>query len=459
MDNSFKRVKLKNTFYYSVFLIIGFLCIVSCSSKKKQTSKDKDWLSIAIKSEKHIQTAKYLSDQGEVWKVMPDSINSKVNNALYHGTPGIVLFYLELYNATQDTSYLNEAQSGANYLTKILRDTLYKAEEVGLYTGLAGIGFTLTEVFKVTKAEKYKQAALKTIRLLDSSSNKSANGIHWGSITDIVYGSAGIGLYLQYVADQLDSKKADSLSVLVAEGLLDNAIETHEGLRWKFFPDYNTFLDNFSHGTAGIAYFLAQTYKRTQNKKYLDAAMQGEKFLDSITNNKGYVPHHLPGGEDLYYLNWCHGPSGTSRLYYALYDITKDDTWLDKITHPANNMMAEGIDKTETPGYWNNVGKCCGAVSVAEYYLWLYDITGNKEYLDFSHKMTQQIMNKSTQEGDHIKWLHAENRRSPDELTIQTGLMQGSAGMGLWFLQLNAHQNDTEPSIVLPDKPTVSSIK
>ncbi len=441
-----------------MLIVIGFICTVSCN-KREKSFQNEDWLSLAIKSEKYIQTAKYNSGNEEVWRVMPDSINSKVDKALYRGAPGIVLFYLELFNATNDTVYLNQARSGANYLVNTLRDTIYDSEEVGLYTGLAGVGFTLTEVFKSTGNKEYKQGALQTITLLEQSSNKSANGIHWGSITDIVYGSAGIGLYLQYLTNELGSKKADRLSRLVAEGLLDNAIEVNKGLRWKVFPDYKYFMDNFSHGTSGVAYFLTEEYKRTKTKKYLDAAIKATKVLDSISNSKGYIPHHLPEGEDLYYLGWCHGPAGTSRLYYSLFDATQDEKWLDKITHSADYLMLEGIDQNETPGYWNNVGKCCGATGVAEYYFWLFKITGNTKYLHFSERMTQKIISSLTQEEDYIKWIHAENRRNPDELAAQTGLMQGSAGMGLWLLQLNAYQLQKKPLITLPDTPNIDTIK
>ena len=436
-------------------ILVLIIFLVGCSNQKNDSFSDENWISLAMESEKYIQQSKYLSDEGEIWKVMPDSLNSQGDKSLYSGAPGIILFYLELHNATKDTIYLEEAKLGADYLINTLQDTLYTDDLVGLYTGLAGIGFAITEVYKSTNDQTYQKAAIKIIDLLEASATKTEQGIHWASMSDIVYGSSGIGLYLQYVADELKLPKADSLAVLVAEGLLETAIHTLNGLRWKFMPNYNIYMDNFSHGTSGVAYFLSQTYKRTQNQKYLDAAVQATKLLDSLTNEKGYIPHHLPGGEDLYYMSWCHGPPGTSRLYYSLFEATNDEEWLNKMTSTANHLMDEGIHEHETPGYWNNVGKCCGAVGVAEYYLWLYDITGNKDYLQFSDKMTQQLIASSTQEDNYLKWIHAENRTSPDIVAAQTGLMQGSAGIGLWFLQLNARKLKKDPLICLPDKPKV----
>ncbi len=427
-------------------------------STQPDSAKDNEnqWLDLAIKSEGYIQKAQYQSGDFKAWKVMPDSINSTYDKSLYSGTPGIVLFYLELYHTTKDTTYLIEAVTGADFLTRQLKDTVYSTNEVGLYTGLAGVGFTLTEVYKYTNQIRFRKAALQTVDLLSGSSSATKNGIHWGSIPDIVYGGAGIGLYFQYIAEQLDSEKADSLALLVAEGIMDQAIETENGYRWKFAPNYDRFLDNFSHGTSGVAYFLAQTFKRTKDEKFLDAAILGAEFLESIENEKGYVPHHLPDDENLYYLSWCHGPTGTNRLYYVLNEVTSDEKWLDKIIFSSDHMMTEGIDKTQTPGFWNNVGKCCGASSIAEYYMWLYDITGDEKYLDFSRKMTNLILEKGTNESNYIKWIHAENRVSPGELAAQTGLMQGSAGIGLWFLELHARLKDEGPQIILPDKPQVA---
>ncbi len=431
-----------------ILVLLSLLLFNACD---QQGEARREWVSLAIEIEKYIESGKYISETGEAWKMMPDSMDSRADHTLYSGVPGIVLFYLELFNATGDTGFLRKARSGADYLINTLPDSISNPYEVGLYTGIAGVGYTLIEVYKATGENMYLEGGLKTFDLLKSSAETSPNGIHWGSINDIVYGSAGIGLYLQYLAETLDLEEADSIAVLAAEGLLDNAIDTLDGFRWNFAPGFDRYMDNFSHGTAGVAYFLARTYKRSNNEKYLNAALRAGDFLFSLTNEKGYIPHHYPGGEDLFYLSWCHGPAGTSKLYYSLYEFTEDDKWLDVVIRSAESVMNEGIDSTNTPGFWNNEGKCCGSVGVAEHYLWLYGITGDRNFLEFSNKMTDRVLANVDRGAGHLKWIHAENRVSPDEVAAQTGLMQGSAGMGLWFLRLHAFQNKEAPSIRLPD--------
>ncbi len=210
-------------------------------------------------------------------------------------------------------------------------------------------------------------------------------------------------------------------------------------------------MDNFSHGTAGVAYFLLDLHIRTEDLRFLEAAQSAGNWLLSHSNDQGQVSHHLPGGEELYYQSWCHGPAGTSRLYYLLWDVTGHQKWMDAIELSAQGTMALGIDSKQTTGFWNNVGKCCGDVGVAEHYLWLYEITQNRDYLSFARKMTHKAIDAGTQSVQGLKWVHAENRRSPEQVAAQTGLMQGSAGMGLWFLQMDAFEKQSMFSW-LPDK-------
>ncbi|OEK04066.1 lanthionine synthetase LanC family protein [Roseivirga misakiensis] len=393
------------------------------------------------------------------WKMMPDSANSPIDVSLYSGVPGIVLFYLELYNATGNTDHLNKAEKGANYMLETMSAIKPNVNTVGLYTGIAGIGYMASEIYQVTKAPKYKEAIVNTVDMLANSATKTVHGVHWGMTSDIVYGAAGIGLYLNKVADEYNIKKADILSVLVANQLLEQSTVSEDGLRWKMSPGMDIHMDNFSHGTAGVAYYLAEMFERTGNEDYLVAAKAAGNWLAKSTNDEGLVAHHLPGGEDLYYLSWCHGPAGTTRLYYALYEITGENQWLDLINNAANGVIALEIDEKRTPGYWNNVGKCCGDSGVAEHYLWLYEITGNEDYLSFAKKLTQNILAAADNSEGILKWIHAENRRSPDEIAAQTGLMQGTAGIGLWLLQLNAFEEGKPSQIQLPDKPKAKRIE
>ncbi len=192
-------------------LVPAFLLasILSCQNQKE--TDESPWLQYALEAEKYLNTALLDQEEGIAWKVMPDSVSGP-DVSLYSGTPGVVLFYLQLFESTSEPDFLEKAKAGADFLLASLPDTAVSSEQAGLYTGLAGIGYTLAEAYRNTGDERYKTGLVSVIDLLDLSAEKTPAGIHWGQTTDIVYGAAGIGLFLHDIADGFDLPKADSLS-------------------------------------------------------------------------------------------------------------------------------------------------------------------------------------------------------------------------------------------------------
>ena len=217
-------------------------------------------------------------------------------------------------------------------------------------------------------------------------------------------------------------------------------------------------LPNFSHGTAGVAYFLATLYQATKDRAFLDAALAGASYLKAIAKTDGDVClifHHEPdaAGRSLYYLGWCHGPAGTARLWYRLWQATGDRAWLDWASRSARAIVTSGIPDRATPGFWNNVGVCCGSAGVAEFFLARHRATGDAASLAFARRVSDRILATATRDAAGIRWPHAEHRTRPTEIAAQAGWMQGAAGIGAWFLHLDAFERGASPPIRLPDSP------
>jgi lantibiotic modifying enzyme len=393
-----------------------------------------------------IQTAR-----GPAWPAEPGN-DKTVATSLYSGVPGVVLFFLEAATATGDDSYLKDARQGADFLLSSL------AEEKGngLYTGLAGIGFVLQETFKKTGDRRYKEGALKCVATLHERASKEGKGVQWDDTTDIISGSAGIGLFLLYSAREMRRPQDRDLAAAAARRLIEVGRQEQTGVKWAMDPKYPRLMPNFSHGTAGIAYFLASVYAETKEPEFLDAAIAGARYLQSVAETEGdvcLVFHNEPDGKDLYYLGWCHGPAGTARLFFKLYKVTGDRGWLKWVERSAKGIMQSGIPEKQTPGFWNNVSQCCGSAGVAEFFLSLHRVTGDRTYLAFAKRVTAQLLSKSTREANGLKWIQAEHRVRPELLVAQTGYMQGAAGIGMLLLHLDGFQRGKKPSIVLPDSP------
>ena len=418
-------------------------------------------LDAALKAARWLRTTRVQTPQGLLWlsgPERPEGLDSSPN--LYTGSSGVVLFLLELGRATGDKAYLEEAATGADFLGATLPDAPDPSRgETGLYTGVAGIGFTLHQAFKATGNEAYRKGADRCRDLLHAAARPAGAGVEWGPVTDIVGGAAGTGLWLLQRSRETGDTASRELVARAGLRLIELGIPEEGGLKWRMAPDFPRLMPNFSHGTAGVAYFLAVLHQETGRKEFRDAALAGARYLQAVANTTGdgcLIRHHEPepDGKNLYYLGWCHGPVGTSRLFYQLHRATGDGTWLDWVRKGAGSILASGIPETPTPGFWNNLGQCCGSAGVADFFLRLHRLTGEDRYLAFARRVTNDLLARATPTpGDGLKWVHAEHRVRPEYTYAQTGYMQGAAGIGMLLLHMDAVERGREWSFRLPDSP------
>jgi lantibiotic modifying enzyme len=406
---------------------------------------------VAIGAATWIRTTRVNTSFGIAWPADPGNPKS-VTTALYNGSPGVVLFLLELYAGTGEIAYLDEARHGADDL--IVR--IHSEQQSGFYEGIAGIGFTLGETWRMTRDDKYLRAALTVVKTLQERAQPVGKGVQWTNTTDIISGGAGIGLFLLYADQTLHAPNAQALAVRAGDRLIDLGEPSHGGARWAMDPSSTRLMPNFSHGTAGIAYYFATLYKASHEARFLEAAYAGARYLRAIASTEGdvcLVPHDLPDNPGLFYLGWCHGPAGTARLFYQLYTITNDEMWMTWVRNSANGILRSGIPEQRTPGFWNNVSQCCGNAGIAQFFLDLYGVTKERRYLDFATRMTADLLARATRDGAGTRWVQAENRTQPDVLVAQTGYMQGAAGIGTWLLRLDAAEHQRAPFVRFPDTP------
>jgi lantibiotic modifying enzyme len=415
------------------------------------TASDKTYREAAMKAAEWIRASAIESGTSRMWPADPKDPKS-INTGLYSGVPGVVLFFLEAYKSTGDQSYLKDARTGADYLIAAVPEE----KQTGLYTGLGGIGFVLHETFKVTGDQTYRKGAERCVQLIKDRAVKTGRGVEWSDVTDIISGSAGTGLFLIYAAREMKDASALELAAQAGLRMIELGQAEGGGLKWAMTPKFARLMPNFSHGTAGNAYFLATLYQETKKKEFLDAALSGAKYLKSIAKTEGdvcLVFHNEPEGKELFYLGWCHGPVGTARLFYRLYQTTGDKTWLDREKKSAQAVIESGVPEKQTPGFWNNVSQCCGSAGVAEFFLSLHKLTKERRYLDFSKRVTANLLTRSTSEGAGIKWIQAEHRVKPELLVAQTGYMQGAAGIGILLFHMDNFEQGKSGRITFPDSP------
>jgi lantibiotic modifying enzyme len=417
-----------------------------------------DDLEIALKAEHWIRRSRIETKNGVTWPADPLKPSS-VEYDLYNGMPGVVLFYLELYHATGDKKWLDEAKLGANELEAQL-PSLATARNAGLYTGLGGAVFVLEEVHRATTDGRYRDSARNALGMSHSLAQRSSSGASWtgpSATNDIISGTAGIGLLLLWADHMMDDAPSRTLALAAGRQLLGAGTADKGGTKWAVAADVRNLYPNFSHGTAGVAYFLATLLKATGDNSFMAASLSGARYLQDVANTdtSGFkVFHHEPGGESLYYLSWCHGPAGTTRLFRRLGQITKRPKWDELVLAGARATIASGVPEKQSPGYWNNISQCCGNCGVGEFFIDLQARSLATEYADMVSRVRANTLSRATIDGDGLKWIQAENRVSPDAVVAQTGYMQGAAGVGSFYLHARTLAAGKPRVIEWPDSPT-----
>jgi lantibiotic modifying enzyme len=414
---------------------------------------DRPYLDMARRAEQWIRRSAIREGNGVTWPWDPE-VDKKVVTSLYTGMPGVVLFYLELHHATNDATYLDEAIAGARWLAAKLPDEITDGN-AGLYTGIGGSAYVLELVHRASRQAEFRAASERALALVTRAAKVEGDGARWNNSTDIISGSAGIGLFLLWAREHLGADSL-ALSQQVGRALVAAGKSERGGLKWAMDPTFPRTMPNFSHGTGGVAYYLATLAGVTRDSSFLDAAISGATYLDAIaerTRSDGRrVFHSEPGNETLYYLSWCHGPAGTARLFHRLSLVAPDERWSNYVQQLARGTEDSRVPE-RSPGFWNNVSQCCGNCGVSDFYLALHGVTKEERWLERARMVMADTLMRASKDGDGVKWVQAEHRVRPELLIAQTGLMQGAAGVGLSLLRVDGVLEKRKRLVVLPDDP------
>lgn len=421
--------------------------------KKNDTES---YLAAALDVEKWIRKNEVKKDFGKAWKISSgagsqegdDLAKKMTDRSIYSGAAGVGYFYVQLYEATGDKKYLEQAIAAGEYLLNTYYPELGK--KPGIHGGLSGEGLFAELLYTKTGEQKYRDYAVKAGDVIYEQAIKENDFIHWEGIPDYMGDGSAIAYWLY-----LYNLTKDEKYIAYAKQHLDYIITFHtkkdDGtVFWKFFDIHNYFpelpegglLPNFAHGTAGIVYLLTKYYQVTKDEKYFELAKAGFDFLLNIAINKddaSIVPYlYLENADkpfDVFYLSMCHGPVGDAIVAKELYKVTNDEKYLDFYKRLTNALDQAGVTYKRSKGLWNDC-ICCGSAGVFLHFVDGYKLTGQDKYKQLATATADKLIGDAFKNDEGTRWYNAWTRVMPWNVDAHIGLYLGSAGAASALISL-----------------------
>jgi lantibiotic modifying enzyme len=327
-------------------------------------------------------------------------------------------------------------------------------DELGLYTGLAGHAAALRIWAEAAGDEQAATAAGAAVADIAAA---VASGRTLSSWRDVIGGEAGILLTLLALGCGPEPVS------IVAERLAASAVWTDGEPDWYAHGDISYLMPNFSHGAAGVGCALAAAGAALDRPDLIEVAQAAARRLIRLGSQPDgtiAVPTRIPpkDGQAPVGYGWCHGPTGTLRLFELLDHLDPGQGWRQHADACRRAVRESGLPARLYPGFWDNLGQCCGTAGVGEMALDCYQETGDTGWLEWSGALAADVLGRGIDDTAGVRWSHTEHRAIPPELPPSVGWMQGAAGIAGWLLRLGRVQRDRGARrLRWPDQPRLAA--
>lgn len=428
--------------------------------RNRTPQSPEEYLQAVYQAEKTLRNNQVETGDGIYWNAQ---IEGKTDLSLYTGSAGILFFYLQLYRFDSKEEYRKIIEGAAKYVAKFWRDLpttptdLFSTLHLGFYVGYAGVGHVLCEVYDTFHNEDIKNTVSDIVALYNDRAVSTSGGIYWSDNTSLLL-DGGVILFLLRAYEVLKDDSIKKIISSAADYLISKGASHENGIEFDgFLPVSGETRPNFEFGSAGSGFLFLKLFEEFKEEKYLDLAKACANYVLSlkVSQEKGYLIPYTTGQDDpIYYLSTCHGPAGTSRLFYELYKVTGDESYLSIITNLTDGLEAIGAPEKQSKGLWNNVCLCCGNAGLVQFFVGMYQATKKEHWLALARRAGNVLLGESeSDEQKNLYWLIAYTRVQPEIITKDLGYYNGLAGIAAVLLQLYLAENDKYQWIRLIDDP------
>ena len=349
-----------------------------------------------------------------------------LEEGLYNGCAGVVLFLGTLYGVTRNPRYRDAALRAVNRICRRARSTTdpltirwADMRGIGLAEGISGGAFVLLRLGQMMSDEALIHDAVQLGSLVDNMRIGKDEGL------DFMSGSAGAIVVLLALYRQTGNPTLLQQAVRCGEHLLANRSRLDEDLYvWKTTGERP--LTGYAHGASGIADALLRLTAVTGDQRFHDAAMQGFEYETKVFNPSAQnwpdyrVATH--SGITRFANQWCHGAPGICLA--RLQALQQHDT-------PALRNDADvALATTQAYGVGKVDDLCCGNFGRVDILLTAGLQLGHNDLYDAAQSLGSTLVRNARERGSY------RLLDSSFSDVFLPGLFKGLAGIGYGLLRL-----------------------
>ncbi|GIH94324.1 type 2 lanthipeptide synthetase LanM family protein [Planobispora siamensis] len=354
---------------------------------------------------------------------------------LYDGTAGIALFLGRLASVTGEDRYASLARAATRTLERQVSRAGDAPQGIGAFNGLAGAVYALTHLGVLTGTPRLLDRAQEVAERLPPL-------IELDDQYDVIAGAAGCIGALACLHRARPTPGTLSAAVRCGDHLLSHSRLVRNVPTWPNPPLGPEPLTGFSHGTAGIAWALAELaelsgLERFRTTAYEALSYERERFDAGLANWPDLRTWGDPGADRRPMVAWCHGAAGIGLGRLAMLSHCREP---DR----AAGLRAEALIAAVTAsaqGFGQSHSLCHGDLGNLELLTRAADTLGEPE-------LSARAAVAATRVLDAVERGH---RQCGLPIGVESpGLMTGLAGIGYGLLRL---AEPSVPSVLLLEGP------
>ncbi|MGY0693960.1 type 2 lanthipeptide synthetase LanM [Virgibacillus sp. FSP13] len=395
----------------------------SNSSLTPNTSKQ--FLELAIQIGDELEKEAIFGSENDItWLGVNVNMNdqlmfSPVEFDLYDGLLGIGLFYANLYHVSKKEKYKILAEKTIHTAICNISNQL----PISAFYGYGAYAYVLSNFSIIFDNQQYLLEARNVLE-------KAMVLINEDKSLDFLGGSAGLIITCIHIYQKTGESYLLEIANLCGELLLKKAVKQSTGIGWHS-SQLTKPLTGLSHGSSGFSWSLAALYSVTRNEKYSNAVMESLNYERSLFDKKHQNWLDLRD-ETAKYSNpmWCHGATGIGMSRLMLMNYFPNDRDIE-------NEIRVSLDQTLKNGFGGTHSLCHGDLGNLDLLLLVADQFQRNDLEELALKAGVNIA--SEVRAGKTRYGMPSGAKSP-------GLMLGKAGIGYGFLRLAFPR--TVPSIL-----------